>query len=102
MRYDNKKVFLEDVIKMLNLPCLMIANAGLGTINSVVLTAEYMNSRNIPIKGIILNHFHTEDVMEEDNKKMCEALTGIPVIACVKDNCTDLDISAEYIASLCE
>lgn len=102
LRYDEKKIFLEDVIKLLNLPCLIVADAGLGTINSVVLTAEYMKSHNIPVRGIILNHFHTENVMEEDNKKMCEALTGIPVIACVRDNCTNLDISAEYIASLCE
>lgn len=102
LRYDEEKVFLEDVIKMLGLPCVIVADAGLGTINSVVLTAEYMKSRNIPIKGIILNYFHKGYVMEEDNKEMCEALTGIPVIACVGDNCTDLSISGEYIASLCE
>ncbi len=102
LRYDDEKIFLEDVIKMLGLPCIIVADAGLGTINSVVLTVEYMKLRNIPVKGIIFNHFHAGDVMEEDNKKMCEALTGISVIACVGDNCTDLDISGEYIASLCE
>lgn len=102
LRYDDEKIFLEDVIKMLGLPCVIVADAGLGTINSVVLTVYYMRSRNIPIKGIILNHFHKGDVMEEDNKEMCEALTGIPVIACVGDNFTDIDISGEYIASLCE
>lgn len=102
LRYDEQKLFLEDVIRMLGLPCIIIADAGLGTINSAMLTVEYMKSRNIPIKGIILNRFHPGDVMEEDNKKMCEALTGIPVIACVSDNCTELDISGEYIASLCE
>lgn len=102
LRYDDEKIFLEDVIKMLGLSCVIAADAGLGTINSVVLTVYYMRSRNIPIKGIILNHFHKGDVMEEDNKEMCEALTGIPVIACVGDNFTDIDISGEYIASLCE
>lgn len=102
LRYDDEKIFLEDVIKMLGLPCVIVADAGLGTINSVVLTVHYMKAKNIPIKGIILNHFHKGDVMEEDNKEMCEALTGIPVIACVGDNCTDLSISGEYIASLCE
>lgn len=102
LRYDDEKIFLEDVIKMLEFPCIIVADAGLGTINNVVLTVNYMRSRNIPIKGIILNHFHKDDVMEEDNKEMCEALTGIPVIACAGDNCTDLDISGEYIASLCE
>ena len=102
LRYDNNKIFLEDVIRMLNLPCIIIADAGLGTINSVVLTVEYMNSHNIPVKGIILNHFHAKNIMEEDNKKMCEALTNVPVIACVEDNCYDIDIVGEYIASICE
>lgn len=102
LRYDNNKIFLKDVIKTLNIPCLIIADAGLGTINNVVLTVEYMNSHNIPVKGIILNHYHDKDVMEEDNKKMCEVLTGVPVIACVRDNSSDIDLSGEYIASLCE
>ncbi|SEL47323.1 dethiobiotin synthase [Ruminococcus albus] len=102
LRYDDEKIFLEDVINLLGLPCIIVADAGLGTINSVVLTVSYMKSRNIPIKGIILNRFHNGDVMEEDNKEMCEALTGIPVITCIGDNYTDLDISGEDIASLCK
>ncbi|SDA26780.1 dethiobiotin synthetase [Ruminococcus sp. YE71] len=101
LRYDDEKIFLEDVIKLLALPCIIVADAGLGMINSVVLTAAYMKSRGISVKGIILNHFHQGDVMEEDNRKMCGELTGIPVIACVGENGADLGISGEYIASLC-
>ena len=102
LRYDEKKLFLEDVIKTLGLPTLVVADAGLGTINGTVLTVEYMKSRGIPVKGIILNRFHEGNVMEEDNKIMCEAMTGIPVIACVGDNCIDIDLGGETIASLCE
>ncbi len=102
LRYDDKRIFLEDVIKTLDLPCVLVADAGLGTINSVVLTAEYMRSHGISVKGIIFNHFHAGNVMEEDNKTMCEALTGIPVLACVSDGCTDIGLSAEAIASRCE
>lgn len=102
LRYDDKKIFLENVIRALDLPCLVVADAGLGTINSVVLTLEYMKSHSIPVKGIVFNHFHAGDIMEEDNKTMCEELTGIPVIACVDDDCFDIEVSGEYIASLCE
>ena len=66
IRYDREKIFLEDVIKCLDLSCLLIADAGLGTINSVVLTAEYMRAKNIPLVGMIFNRFHPGDVMEED------------------------------------
>ena len=97
IRYDDKKIMLEDIIKELDLQTLIVADAGLGTINSAVLTCEYMRAHKIGIKGIILNHFHKGDVMEEDNKSMCEELTGLPVIACVGENDTDLDISVDKL-----
>lgn len=102
IRFDDKKIWLEDIIKELNLSTLIIADAGLGTINAVVLTVEYMKQKNIAIKGIIFNHFHEGDVMEEDNKKMVEIRTGLPIIACVKDNDTELDIDAHKLAALYE
>ena len=66
--FDEAKIQLEDVIKELDLSSIIVADAGLGTINDVVLTAEYMNSKNLPVKGIIFNHWHGENIMEEDNK----------------------------------
>lgn len=100
--FDETKIQLEDIIKELGLSCLMIADAGLGTINSVVLTAEYMRSRNIPIKGIIFNHYHPGNVMEEDNLHMCEYLTGLNVLACVQDSATELHMDADVLAALYE
>lgn len=100
--FDEAKIQLEDVIQKLNLSCLIIADAGLGTINSVVLTVEYMRTRNIPIKGIIFNRFHPGNVMEEDNLRMCEYMTGVKVLACVQDHSAELDMDAELLASLYE
>ena len=102
IRFDDKKIWLEDIIKELNLSTLIIADAGLGTINVVVLTVEYMKRKNIPIKGIIFNHYREGDVMDEDNKKMVEIMTGLKVIACVKDNAKELDIEAYKLAALYE
>ncbi len=97
-----KQIFLEDVIKELNLSCLLIADAGLGTINSVVLTVEYMRAKNIPLKGIIFNNYLPGDVMQEDNLRMCEYMTGLKVIACVQKGNTDLAIDADELAALYE
>lgn len=100
--FDEGKIQLEDVIKELNLSCLIVADAGLGTINDVVLTASYMRAKNLPIKGILFNRFHPLDVMEEDNLKMCEFMTGLSVLACVKENDTELDMDPTILASLYE
>lgn len=100
--FDEAKIQLEDVIKELELSCLIIADAGLGTINSVVLTVEYMRARNIPVKGIFFNHYHPGNVMEEDNLKMCEYITGLKVLACIEDDDTELHIDADTLLSLYE
>lgn len=100
--FDESKIMLEDIIKKLHMPCLIVADAGLGTINNVVLTVFYMHQKNIPIKGIIFNHFHPGNIMEEDNIKMCEYLTGVKALACVKENDTELDIDIQLLESLYE
>ena len=97
--FDEHKLQLEDVIRTLELNTVIVANAGLGTINSVVLTVHYMRDRNIPVKGILFNHFHPGDVMEEDNLRMCEYMTGLKVAACVADGDADLDIDLDTLKS---
>lgn len=98
IRYDEKEhIFLEDIIKELDLDCILVADAGLGTINSIVLTAEYMKHRDLKIKGIILNHYHKGDWMEEDNIKMVEEITNLPVLACVADGEQEIDILVEKL-----
>lgn len=100
IRFDETRIQLEDVIKELHLPCLIVADAGLGTINHTVLTVAYMKSRNIAVKGIILNRFHPGDILEEDNLKMCEYMTGVKVLACIKDGDTELPMDAHTLLSL--
>ena len=101
IRYDNnQKIFLEDIIKELNIHSLIIADAGLGTINSTVLTIEYMRSKNLKINGVILNRFEMSNKMHEDNKKMIEEMTGIEIIGVVIDGI--LKLHKENIETLFE
>ena len=98
--FDEAKIQLEDVIKELNLSSLLIADAGLGTINSVVLTAEYMKARNLTIKGIIFNNYHPGNIMEDDNIRMCEYMTGLPTLAKVSPGDNDLHIDIDVLKNL--
>ena len=38
--------------------------------------------------------------MEEDNLRMCESLTGLKVLACVKEGDTDLAMDVQKLISL--
>lgn len=100
INFDDKKIWLTDIIKELDLSSIIVADAGLGTINYVALTAEYMQRRGLKIKGLIFNHFHPGDIMEEDNIKMCEYITGLKTIACIEDKSSDLGIDADTLAKL--
>ncbi|MDL2281272.1 dethiobiotin synthase [Selenomonadales bacterium OttesenSCG-928-I06] len=93
IRADEKEFMLTDFIKAFNLSILIVSSAKLGDINNCVLTVEYAKSCGINIKGIILNRFNAGNLLEEDNKKMIEYLTKVPVVACVEDNAQDIELA---------
>lgn len=74
---------LENLIKDLNMSVIIVARAGLGTINHTVLTVKYIENLGIKIKGIIINNYK-DDFLCEDNIKMIEKLTKIPIIGRLK------------------
>lgn len=98
---DTELYMLEDVVKDLNLPTIVVATAALGTINSTVLTIHYLQSKGIPVKGIIVNHY-TGNPMEEDNCVMMERLTGIPVLDRVRPGQTSLHMDTDAMLSCYE
>ena len=100
IRWDEQHILLEDVIKAVGLGTLVISNAALGSINACVLTIAYLRQKSIPVRGIILNNYDGSDFMQADNKKMMEAITGVPVLAEVKPNDTELDIDVEVLKGL--
>lgn len=90
IRHDAEAtIFLEDIVKMLGLSTVVVADAGLGSINAVVLTVSYLRQKEIPITGIILNHYR-DTLMHADNLAMIKELTGLPVFACVPEGAADL------------
>ena len=98
--YDTKPLYLEDTISSLHLTSILIADTALGTINNVVLTAFYMAAKKLPLAGIIFNNYHPGNAMEEDNIFMSQKLTGLPVLAKVEPDSTDLKIETDVLEKL--
>lgn len=82
---------MHDLIKDMQTSVIIVADAGLGTINSVLLTVEYIKNRNIQIEGVILNNYE-DTFMCKDNKKIIEKMTGIRILTEVKHNDSDIEI----------
>lgn len=103
IRWDEQRHWmLTDVIRTLNLPVLLISQSGLGSINNAVLTVSYCKAQGIDVRGIVMNQFHPEDKMEQDNKRMIETLTGIPVIGTIGEGQTTPDLAVARLIELFE
>jgi len=70
-----------DFASLLRLPTVAVARAGLGTINCSVLTANYARAKGVNLRGFVLNRFTGADPSEEDNPRVIETLTSLPVLA---------------------
>ena len=95
IRYDDKKIFLVDIMKELGLPLLIVTTAALGSINACVLTVEYARAKGLDIRGIIVNRYGSSGnfEMENDNIRMMQDLTGLEILAKIKDGDSDLGVS---------
>lgn len=102
IRFGDQEFWLYDIIQKLDMPVVLIADAGLGTINSVGLTAGFLKAKGIRLKGIIFNNYEENDIMHEDNLKMCEYITGSKVVAKVEEYDTDIDIDLNTLIDMYE
>ena len=73
------------LIKRLQLPILIVAQVGLGTLNHTLLTVAFARQFELQITGIVLNRLcaETAGLAEATNPVEIENLTGIPVIGIV-------------------
>ncbi len=91
---------LSDLVKQMNKDVLLVADGGLGTINSVLTSVEYIRACGINIVGIILNNFDKDNFMHRDNLYMVEKLTGLNVVTTVAKGDTDIEIEKDVLESL--
>lgn len=71
----NETELMIDLMAKLNLPVIIAARSGLGTINHTLLTVEALRNRNLQVFGVMMNG---EPNLE--NKKAIEHYGGVKVI----------------------
>ena len=76
----NEKDCMIDLIEKLNIPVILVSKNYLGSINHTLLSINALQSRNIPIFGLIFNGkpvSTTEDIIVK--------MTGVPVLGRVEE-----------------
>lgn len=76
-------LMLVNVMKMAAMELIIVTESGLGSINSAALTVSYGKNMGLSIKGMIMNRYDETNFMHCDNRRVIEALTGLPVLATV-------------------
>jgi dethiobiotin synthetase len=75
-----KDFYVSDLIRNLKLPVIVVARAGLGTINHTLLTIDKLKRDKQKILGIILNdNSGVKDASAATNAKLIEKAAKLPV-----------------------
>lgn len=71
----NDKDNVMDFMQLVNLPLIVVARSGLGTLNHSLLTLEALKNRNFKIAGVVLS-----GPKNDANKRDIEKWSNIPVL----------------------
>ncbi len=93
--------FVADLVKEFKLPVIIVARAGLGTINHTLLTVQAARSRGLDIKGIILNGMPQVNfsMAEITNPRIIQDLTDLPILGVIP-KLPDVDVERLMFGSL--
>ena len=102
IRWDKEhKILLEDIVKALNLNTLVIADAGLGTINAVVLTIEYIRNHGMGVKGVIpVSYTHLDVYKRQMSSMVTESVSSYPRTTIPRESPTRIALTPASSMSL--
>ncbi len=80
----NEKQTVADLARRLGLPVLIVARAGLGTLNHTLLTIETARSAGLDIFGVVLNGgTGRPSLAERTNPAVIERLGGVKIVSTI-------------------
>lgn len=81
-----KKYLVTDLIKDLDLPIIIVATPGLGTINHTLLTISQARRSRIKVLGVIINNYDeaTAGIAEKMVPEIIENVGKVPILGIVK------------------
>ncbi|MEI7879239.1 MAG: dethiobiotin synthase [bacterium] len=82
----NAKETMLDLMVRLQLPVLLVARPGLGTINHTLLSLRVLAEAKLKVLGVVLNQTSPGrwGQIEEDNRRTIERMGNVKVLACIR------------------
>ena len=83
---DDPPGTLADVAALLGAPVLVVAAAGLGTLNAAALTVEALRSRGLGCPGVVIGAWPDDpDLAACENLRDLPTVTGVPLLGALPD-----------------
>jgi dethiobiotin synthetase len=99
VRYDEDGTTLADLARALAVPVLVVARAGLGTLNEVALTLEALAHRGLDLAGVVIGAWPpVPGLAERCNVRDLERLAARPLAGVFPDGVGGLD-PPEFLAA---
>ncbi|MFI2508159.1 dethiobiotin synthase [Streptomyces sp. NPDC018972] len=92
VRFDAAGGTLADAAALLSAPVLVVASAGLGTLNVTELTARELRGRGLDLAGVVIGSWPAEpDLASRCNLLDLPDVTGVPLLGAVPAGAGALD-----------
>jgi len=98
-----ERLMTTDLIKLLDLPVLVVARPNLGTVNHTLLTCFSAHQCGLTVAGVVVNNFpEAPDLAAQGAPRQIEALSGAPLLGVWphfsdQDQCTVIDKLADWL-----
>ncbi|MFI6335253.1 dethiobiotin synthase [Streptomyces sp. NPDC050535] len=84
VRFDDEGGTLADAARLLGAPVLVVASAGLGTLNTTELTARELRHRGLDFAGVVIGSWPNDpDLASRCNVADLPVVTGAPLLGAV-------------------
>lgn len=99
VRFDEDGLTLADIARTVHAPVLVVASAGLGTLNSTALTLEALAHRGLDLAGLVIGDWPaTPDLACRTNLRDLETLAARPLGGAMPSGSGGLD-RASFLAT---
>jgi len=86
VRFDDEGGTLADAARLLGAPVLVVASAGLGTLNTTELTARELRSRGVELLGVVIGSWPAEpDLASRCNLADLPVVAGAPLLGALPE-----------------
>ncbi|EPH41724.1 dethiobiotin synthase [Streptomyces aurantiacus] len=86
VRFDEAGTTLADAARLLDAPVLVVATAGLGTLNVTTLTGEALRARGLTTRGVVIGSWPTTpDLASRCNVSELAEAAGAPLLGALPE-----------------